>query len=264
MTEAEWLACPDLWSLLEFLNGKVSERKLRLFACACCRQVWHLLTEERSRAAVEVAEQYADGQATLAERVAAEDTARDAWEDRTRATARDEAMAPTMDAALAAMRAVWDMETIDAARATARDTMRKQGWPLYLTGLNAELDAERSAAWAATGTCGIDATWLAAWDAAWDEACAAQAALLRDITCNPFRPVSLDPTWRTPTVVALAQAAYGNRILPAGTLDTDRLAVLADALEDAGCDNADILSHLRGPGPHVRGCWAVDLLLGKE
>jgi hypothetical protein len=50
----------------------------------------------------------------------------------------------------------------------------------------------------------------------------------------------------------------------AGTLDTSRLAVLADALEDAGCDRADILGHLRGPGPHVRGCWAVDLLLGKE
>jgi hypothetical protein len=61
----------------------------------------------------------------------------------------------------------------------------------------------------------------------------------------------------------MAQTAYDERILPAGTLDPDRLAVLADALEDAGCDNADILSHLRGPGPHVRGCWVVDLLLGK-
>ena len=61
----------------------------------------------------------------------------------------------------------------------------------------------------------------------------------------------------------LATAAYEERILPAGTLDSDRLAVLADALEDAGCDNEDILSHLRGPGPHVRGCWVVDLLLGK-
>jgi hypothetical protein len=48
------------------------------------------------------------------------------------------------------------------------------------------------------------------------------------------------------------------------TLDPDRLAILADALEDAGCDNTDILSHLRGQGPHVRGCWVVDLLLGKE
>jgi hypothetical protein len=65
-------------------------------------------------------------------------------------------------------------------------------------------------------------------------------------------------------VVALAQAAYDNRTLPAGTLDPVRFAVLADALEDAGCDNADILNHLRGPGPHVRGCWVLDLPLGKS
>jgi hypothetical protein len=87
---------------------------------------------------------------------------------------------------------------------------------------------------------------------------------LRDIFGNPFRPVSFDPVWRGPAVLALAQAAYHNRILPSGTLDPDRLAVLADALEEASCDNEEILGHLRGPGPHVRGCWAVDLLLGRE
>jgi hypothetical protein len=92
----------------------------------------------------------------------------------------------------------------------------------------------------------------------------AQATLLRDIFGNPFRPVSFNPAWRTPTVVALATAAHDNRILPAGTLDTDRLAVLADALEDAGCDNAEILDHCRGDGPHVRGCYVIDLLLGRS
>ena len=80
--------------------------------------------------------------------------------------------------------------------------------------------------------------------------------LLRDIIGNPFRPVTLDAAWRTPQVAALAQAAYDQRELPAGTLDGARLAVLADALEEAGCDQADLLGHLRGPGPHVRGCWA--------
>jgi hypothetical protein len=65
-------------------------------------------------------------------------------------------------------------------------------------------------------------------------------------------------------VLALAQAAYDERELPAGTLDTTRLAVLADAVEEAGCDQADLLAHLRGPGPHVRGCWTVDLLLGQS
>jgi hypothetical protein len=92
------------------------------------------------------------------------------------------------------------------------------------------------------------------------------AQLLRDVAGNPFCPVSLDPavlTWNDSTVVRLGQAAYEERDMPAGTLDQGRLAVLADALEEAGCSDSDILSHLRGPGPHVRGCWAVDLLLGK-
>jgi hypothetical protein len=96
------------------------------------------------------------------------------------------------------------------------------------------------------------------------ESVIASVQVLRCIFGNPFRPVAIDSIWRTPTVTALATAAYDDRILPAGTLDPDRLAVLADALEDAGCDNDEILTHLRGPGPHVRGCWAVDLLLGKE
>jgi len=91
----------------------------------------------------------------------------------------------------------------------------------------------------------------------------AQAAIVKEVFGNPFRPIALKPAWRTPTVTALATGTYNERVLPAGTLDPDRLAVLADALEDAGCDNEDILSHLRGPGPHVRGCWVVDLLLGK-
>jgi hypothetical protein len=91
----------------------------------------------------------------------------------------------------------------------------------------------------------------------------AQAALLHELFGNPFRPATISPACRTPQVVALAQAAYDNRDLPSGTLDPARLAVLADALEEAGCDQADLLAHLRGPGPHVRGCWAVDLLLGK-
>jgi hypothetical protein len=65
-------------------------------------------------------------------------------------------------------------------------------------------------------------------------------------------------------VPKLARAAYNDRHLPAGTLDATRLAVLADALEEAGCDSADILGHLRGSGPHVRGCWVIDLLLRKE
>jgi hypothetical protein len=89
------------------------------------------------------------------------------------------------------------------------------------------------------------------------------AACLRDLFGPlPFRPVTLD-AWLTPDVAAVARAAYEERSLPAGALDPARLAVLADALEEIGCDNSEVLAHLRGPGPHVRGCWAVDLTLGR-
>jgi hypothetical protein len=84
--------------------------------------------------------------------------------------------------------------------------------------------------------------------------------LFRPATCilgNPFRPVAFPHSWRTETAVALAAGIYADRAF-------DRLPILADALEEAGCDNADVLSHCRGPGPHARGCWVVDGVLGKE
>jgi hypothetical protein len=77
-----------------------------------------------------------------------------------------------------------------------------------------------------------------------------------DIFGNPFRPVTHDPFWLTSTVLQLAEGIYADRAF-------DRLPILADALQDAGCEDADLLEHCRGPGPHVRGCWVVDLVLGK-
>jgi hypothetical protein len=128
------------------------------------------------------------------------------------------------------------------------------------------------------------ALWAGAWDAArsavrigdWDSAVlchfAAQGGvgssssnnanlrlchLLRDIFGNPFHPVTIDSRWLTSTVSELADAIYAERAF-------DRMSILADALMDAGCDSDEIIQHCRGPGPHVRGCWIVDLLLGKE
>lgn len=82
------------------------------------------------------------------------------------------------------------------------------------------------------------------------------SALMRDIFGNPFRSVTLDPAWRTDNAVLLALQMYGSR-------DFSAMPILADALQDAGCNNDDILAHCRGEGPHVRGCWVVDLVLGK-
>ena len=94
------------------------------------------------------------------------------------------------------------------------------------------------------------------------------ALLLRDIFGNPFRPspplAAAILVWNDGTVRRLAKGIYEERQMPGGTLNTARLAVLADALKEARCDNADMLAHCRRPGEHVRGCWAVDLILGKE
>lgn len=95
-------------------------------------------------------------------------------------------------------------------------------------------------------------------DLYWDnspEGCV-QASTLRDIFANPFSPVTIDsawPTWNDGTVRRIAESIYEERAF-------DRMPILADALEDAGCDNTDILSHCRYLGPHVRGCWVVDLV----
>jgi len=235
MTEQDWLEINDPRLMLEYLRGKASDRKLRLFACACCRQVWHLLTDKRSRLAVETAERYADGEAT--------------------------------DAILAAVH-----NDASGARANAREP----GWPNpgwrnskweaagaadWATAIDDTLAVATYAAGSAREAAGIDSRY------GWATAKAKQAALLREIFDNPFRPMTGNSSWLTwhdRTVSRLAQAAYEERHLPEGTLDNSRLAVLADALEEAGCTNQDILGHLRGPGPHVRGCWPVDLVLGKS
>jgi hypothetical protein len=100
----------------------------------------------------------------------------------------------------------------------------------------------------------VHATRLAAHDA--EVAC--QAALLRDIFGPlPFRQVTVEPSWQTLAVVALATSIYDER-------NWDDLPVLGDALQEAGCTDAELLAHVRGTGPHTKGCWAVDLLLKRE
>lgn len=90
-----------------------------------------------------------------------------------------------------------------------------------------------------------------------DREAQAQATLLRDVFGNPFRCVTFSPEWRTSTAVALARGMYEAR-------DFSAMPILADSLQDAGCEDEQLLGHCRGPGPHVRGCWVVDLVLGKE
>ncbi len=230
MNEQSWLACANPVGMVGFLGVWGSDRKWRLFACACCRLAWQHLADPRSRAAVEAAEAFADGRAPR-EALGA------AWQAATAAAAEHPAV--SQEAAVAA--AAGFVARPGGTAGASLQVLSKVGW--------APSTAPRGKA----GRAGR---------AHRDQVGRRAASLLRCVVGNPFRPVTLAPAWQTSQVAALARAAYDERELPLGTLDGTRLAVLADALEEAGCDQAELLGHLRGPGPHVRGCWAVDLVLG--
>jgi hypothetical protein len=270
MTEEEWLACTDPAAMLKFLHGRVSDRKLRLFACACCRRAWPLTAGAtgpqaqavaRAWGAVEVAEGFADGAATAEALAEACRGADDAAFDLDVGPASGASTAAQVYAALAALCA-----STAAGRPVACRTVGSEG--AYADDLSVAAHAAYAAYEAALAFAGrYDFRADPAAHGRHDAEQAAQAALLREVAGNPFRRVALDPSWLSwqgGTVPRQAQAASDERDLPSGHLAPARLAVLADALEDAGCDNLDILAHLRGPGPHVRGCWPVDLLLGRE
>jgi hypothetical protein len=211
--------------MLEFLRGKASDRKLRLFAVACCRRIWHLLTDERSRKAVELAEQSADQPISSRQLDAVSTEAEEASED---AITSDES-------------------SIDEKTGATFSQLHAACWAASYAS-NAPVVRHSDAIQV------IQAAADAVSDCTSERA--TQSLLARDIFGNPFRAVSLDTSWLTSTVVSLATAIYAER-------DFDRLPILGDALEDAGCTNADILNHCRQPGGHARGCWALDLILGK-
>jgi hypothetical protein len=212
VTKSEWLHGSDPTPLLGFLwrEHRLTERKGRLFAAACCRRAWHLLNDRRSERAVEVVERWADGKASRVELAVAHEAAWQAWGTPAR-TAASDASVPT--------------------------------WSLAAVTVTAD-----HAAWADLG-----------WSRA--EERKAQADLLRCLLHTPLgRPLAFEPGWlgwNGDVVRRLAESMYEQRAF-------ERLGVLADALEEAGCADPEVLGHCRGPGPHARGCWVVDLLAVKE
>jgi hypothetical protein len=193
---------------------------------ASCRRIWPWLTDERSRLAVEVAERLADGEAGQQEETEAADAAYEAADD-----------------------AAWH----------SGDGPPTAAW-----------EAAHDATWRAAHAIDPQALIFADAHFLWEpsrrsDTEADVVAILGDLFGPvPFRALTLDSSCKTPTTLALAQAIYDDRHLPSGYLDPDRLAILADALEDAGCGDAELLTHLRSAGPHVRGCWALDLVLGRS
>jgi hypothetical protein len=197
MTENEWLACTDPVAMLEYLQDKLCNRKLRLFACACS---W----EEDCWWAQKIGFPPAD--------------LRDSWR--------------------------WAEDWIDRGSPRA-DVQALPGGVLDKDGPGREWALLRQDSSSAVSH------YLSRARAA------EQAALFRELFGNPFRPVSVEASWLAATVVQLSWALYNQR-------QFEGMPVLADALEEAGCTDGNILSHFRGAGPHIRGCWALDLLLGKS
>jgi hypothetical protein len=227
MTEAEWNSCTDPQSMLRFLleGGHASDRKLRLFAVACCRKVWHLLATKECRQGVELSERVADE--------------------------------PTYRTELAAILDVVWRNSIDWRGYSAASGSRKgAAWDAAKYTLTSQMWHVKDVAKAASILDPHPSPQVY------------QAGLLRCVFGSlPFRslPASLSPAWwDNGNVTRLAQAAYDSRRLPSAELDNNHLAVLADALEDAGADDAELLAHLRSPGPHWRGCFALDAVLGRE
>jgi hypothetical protein len=234
LTEAEWLNCSDSCAMFEFLIARarsvrsaLPHRQFRLFACACCRQVWDLLPGVASRRAVEVSERFADGLARKSELAQACRAARCFTRALKRAGKGHRAHY------LAARLTIW----------VATDSI------LDVAGGTATRAEELAAHLGRAAPGGAKAARA-------DES-RRQCDLFRDIFDDPFRPTpAVDKaclTWGGGTVPKLAQAIYDGRTF-------EQVPVLADALEEAGCAEQELLGHLRGPGPHVRVCWALDTL----
>jgi hypothetical protein len=222
LTEQGWLSCENPSVMPRFVGERLTERKMRLFACACCRQIWHHISDARSRAAIEIAEQFSDGLATDRQRVKALTAAK--------------SVPVTRDA-------LWP----DAACQTLEKQITKYA---SLVGINAAWTLANDLAPEGRVTGSMHEPYH-------DLARAQQAVLFREVFGNPFQDVVIDKRWLTPKVVDLAATLYNKRAF-------DRLPTLAAALLESGCTVQQIVEHCRGPGPHVLGCWAVDLILGKS
>jgi hypothetical protein len=245
MTAADWNNSTEPQKMLEALraSGRATERKLRLFACACCRLIWDFPNDERPRRGVEVAERYADGLATPREVLTAYCETRSCLFPLGRRYTHNPppdvmdsafiAFLRTASTGAAYYGAEWEYEAHDpfqCAGDAANRVARVAAWP------GDDLAATHR----------VEATLLR---------CIFGPLLFRPLP--PVAPAVL--AWNGGMVGKLAAGVYAEREFTQG-----RLGVLTDAAEEAGLVDAELLAHLRSPGPHARGCWGVDLLLGRE
>ena len=217
MTEAEWLTGTDPVPMLDFLRDRATDRKLRLFSCACARLLWEQLPPGDLRGAVEAGERLADGQASEEERLRFVDILYRMPTERSRQTGTNWFQSQPQASVSAYFAA---LQTVGRFGSGSLTTSIKWAQSSVLTGHQ-------------------------------------QPELLREVFGNPFRPTLFDSSWRSPTVGALASAMCESHSF-------ERMPELAEGLEQAGCSEGELLAHCRAPGAHVRGCWVVDLVFGRE
>jgi len=248
MTEEQWQSCGEPEAMLSFLRNRVSNRKLRLFAVACCRGIWPLLIDERSRQAVEIAELFAEGRATRSERVAARSAGLTAVETSWQgAPANDPDAFPS-----------W--QTRASIRATAASAAQ---WSAARSAYDAACSSARKAwyvkaADAVAENAPVDT--YALWIQSEREERTRQVNIIHDLFGDPFHRIALEPgtpNWRTDELRELARTIAAEQ-------SYDRLPLIAKKLGEARCSEFQLMEHCRRAAGHVRGCWAIDLLLGKE
>ena len=228
MTEQEWLQSTYLPELLDAKNTRGSCRKYRLMAIACCRRIWHLL-DEKLRAAVELAENFLERKATAKELKVCQDSF------------YDKSKFPGYTTQLGVVQST--CFPTNQIKFYAGNAVGAASWAQVDFLLSKRLDSK------------FDYETLR--EQLYLEETAYQLVLFRDIFGNPFRPVQIERVRQTSTIKAIAQTIYTERQFA-------DLPILADALEEAGCNNEVILGHCRSNQEHVRGCWVIDLLLGKK
>ena len=247
MTEEEWLTATDPIDVLRpvWTSQRGSERHLRLFAVACCLRASAWLPTLDYRRALSTAEQFADGTASEDDLFVCRNTLYPKERD-LRIAAE---LSPTLPNLVAA--------AYHAASAVGQAIAGNPPDDAYCFRIDqVGIHVALAAAYSAETRVGESAeeTWKSVNQETWQSL----TGLVREIFGNPFRPVAFDPAWRTSTAVALARQMYDSR-------DFGAMPILADALQDAGCEDEAILNHCRDANqPHVRGCWVCDLVLGKE
>jgi hypothetical protein len=232
--KAAWFEATSPAPMLAHLKAKATDRKLLLYAAACCRQAWHFVSDARLARLLATVEKAADK--PLAER--------------SRAAAQERCFT-VADSDLDDMQQCLGYELWHALKQPDERAVASIGeWAAAAYGYAARGPESNSAA----SRRGTDRKFQRGKSAER----ARQVPLVRELFGDPFARAKMDPAWRTDTALAVARRAYDSR-------DFAALPILADALQDAGCEHEPLLNHLRDTSaPHYRGCWALDWVLGKE